>query len=330
MHRRLVLLFDGTWNQAEDQTSVARFAGLLARLAADGGEQIPLYDKGVGTHLLDRVSGGFFGYGLTDNIREAYRGLAERFRPGDRIFLLGFSRGAYTARSLAGLIRKCGILRQPDEQRVRQAYDLYRDKTTHPDADAARAFRQRHSHETRIRFIGVWDTVGNLGIPLSGVPFGRDYFQWHDTALSGIVDYACQALAIDEHRRDFAPALWNARKPENLDVEQRWFIGAHANVGGGYRHDRLPNLPLAWMQRKAAAAGLAFTTTVPVSPEDSLAPIRDSYREFLHGLYRWWWRGERHHRRFGTGVNETIDPSVWQRWEQRADYRPPTVADHQP
>ena len=215
MPRKLAVLFDGTWNTIKDRTNVVRLAELIAT-GSDGGEQPkPFYDPGVGVHALDRLSGGMFGFGLSKNIRDGYRWLAGNFRPGDELFLFGFSRGAYTARSLAGLIRKCGILRIADKGLIQQAYDLYRDKDIHPDNPEATAFRASFAQETRIRFIGVWDTVGRLGIPATGVPFSRDFYQWHDTELSKIVDYAYHALAIDEHRKDFAPALWTLRKPQN-------------------------------------------------------------------------------------------------------------------
>lgn len=327
MSRKLAVLFDGTWNTTKDRTNVVRLSELIAITDSDGGEQLPpYYDKGVGTHMLDWLIGGTFGYGLSDNIRDSYRWLAGNFRPGDELFLFGFSRGAYTARSLAGLIRKCGILRTTDKGLIQQAYDLYRDKDIHPDHPEATAFRASFAQETRIRFIGVWDTVGSLGIPATGVPFGRDFYQWHDTELSKIVDYAYQALALDEHRKDFAPAVWTARKPENVDVEQRWFIGAHSNVGGGYRNDPLPRLSLAWLQQKARAAGLGFKADVVVNDQDHLAAINDSYSEFMSGLYKRFKGDKRHYRVFGRGVNETVDDSVWKRWEARPDYRPPTLS----
>ncbi|HJW82399.1 MAG TPA: DUF2235 domain-containing protein, partial [Acidiferrobacterales bacterium] len=304
-----------------------RLCELIATTGGDGSEQLPpFYDKGVGTHALDRLSGGMFGYGLSENIRDGYRWLAEYYRPGDELFLFGFSRGAYTARSLAGLIRKCGILRSADKSLIQQAYDLYRDKDVHPDSPDANAFRASFAQETRIRFIGVWDTVGSLGIPATGVPFSRDFYQWHDTELSKIVDYAYHALAIDEHRKDFAPAVWTVRKPQNIDVEQRWFVGAHSNVGGGYRNDPLPDLALAWLQQKAKAAGLGFKADVVVNDQVPLATINDSYSEFMYGLYKRFKAGKRHYRAFGRGVNETVDDSVWKRWDAKPDYRPPTVA----
>jgi uncharacterized protein (DUF2235 family) len=327
MARKLAVLFDGTWNTVKDHTNVVRLAELIAPTSQDGSEQLPpFYDKGIGTHALDRWSGGIFGYGLSENIRDGYRWLAANFQLGDEIFIFGFSRGAYTARSLAGMIRKCGILRNASESLVRRAYDLYRDKKLHPDSPEANAFRASFAQETRIKFIGVWDTVGSLGIPLTRVPFGRDYFQWHDTELSKIVDYAYHAMAIDEHRADFSATVWTAHKPENIEVEQRWFCGAHSNIGGGYRHDTLPKLALAWLMQKAAACGLGFKNTIVINAEEQLAPISDSFSEFMYGLYKLVKLGKRHYRPFGRGVNETIDESVWQRWDAGPDYRPPTVA----
>jgi uncharacterized protein (DUF2235 family) len=123
MSRKLVVLYDGTWNTTEDRTSVIRLAELIAAQSSDGAEQLVFYDKGVGTHALDRVIGGTFGYGLSDNIRDGYGWLAGNFRPGDELFCFGFSRGAYTARSLVGLIRKCGILRPPGMAEVPEAQE---------------------------------------------------------------------------------------------------------------------------------------------------------------------------------------------------------------
>ncbi len=203
---------------------------------------------------------------------------------------------------------------------------MYRDKNIRPDDAQAQNFRRSFSRLPRIRFIGVWDTVGALGIPISGVPFSRDYYQWHDTELSGIVDYAYHAVALDEHRKDYDATVWTAKKAENVEVEQRWFIGAHGNVGGGYRNDPLPNLALRWLQEKAKTCGLSFAREVIVGREDYRAPISDTFGEFMFGLYRIFKGNKRFYRAIGKGVAETIDPSVWQRWDADAEYRPPTLS----
>jgi hypothetical protein len=164
--------------------------------------------------------------------------------------------------------------------------------------------------------------VGALGIPFPKIPFSSEYYRFHDTGLSGIVDHAYQALAIDEHRRVFAPTLWT-RKPEHTVVEQRWFIGAHANVGGGYARDPLPAIAMRWIQQKAAACGLAMDKEVEVRGDAHRAPVRDSFKEFMYGAYVLFRGGRRHYRTIGTTLNETVDDSVLQRRAQDPSYRPP-------
>ncbi len=326
MGRNLVVLFDGTWNNRKDRTNVLRMRRSIASSGEDDAAQPCRYLSGVGTRWHTRLTGGLFGRGLSENIRAGYAWLANRYRAGDRVFVFGFSRGAYSARSCVGLIRKCGLLKSPRAADVEKAYTLYRDKSVAPTDATAIQVRAAHSHEIRVRFIGVWDTVGALGVPISGVPFSSDYYRWHDTELSKIVDYAYHAIATDERRKDYAPALWTRIKPENIDVEQRWFVGAHSNVGGGYDReppDRLPNPPLRWMQERAEAAGLRLRARQEVAAGDCLAPINDSYREFAFGLYRLIHRP--HDREFGSGVRETIDPSVWLRRRQLPEYRPASL-----
>ncbi|OOG40870.1 DUF2235 domain-containing protein [Rhodanobacter sp. C05] len=352
VNRRLVLLFDGTWNKPESHTNVERLRRLIAPCDANGIEQLVEYIPGVGvkpglTHLL----GGAFGYGLSNNVIDGYRWLCATWQTGDELYLFGFSRGAYTARSLGGLIRKCGLLKCGTDGRVSStdisaAYDFYRDTASKPDDAVAVAFRASHSIEIGIHFIGVWDTVGSLGIPdtASWFPFARSRYQFHDTELSKIVKYAYQALALDEHRADFAPAVWTrnpgtvksgetltSKKIEQIDVEQRWFIGAHADVGGGndrdgagHKPDLLPDLSLAWLQRKAIDAGLACREILLPSADAGSGVPRDSYAEFMSGLYKEF--KPPFDRVLGTGVNEKVDPSVWERWLADAGYRSPSLA----
>lgn len=325
MARNISLLFDGTWNNRRTRTNVIRMRESIRTVGRADSAQPCCYDEGVGTQWSNRLTGGAFGRGLSENIQEGYTWLSRWHMAGDRIFVFGFSRGAYTARSLAGLIRKCGLLNSVTAQTLRAAYDLYRDKDVHPDDPRAVAFRREHARETRIRFIGVWDTVGALGVPLSQVPFSRDYYQWHDTELSKIVDYACHAVALDEHRKDFAPTLWTKAKPENIKVEQRWFAGSHTDVGGG-EGGTLPNLALRWLQDMAAEAGLELHDRITVAPADCRGPIADSFAAFMFGIYRWVRR--RHQRVFGAGVNEVVDESVWQRWRADPSYRPAALLNH--
>jgi uncharacterized protein (DUF2235 family) len=349
--RRLVLLFDGTWDKPESNTNVEHFCRLIAPRDRAGVEQLVNYIPGVGVKRgLIHLLGGAFGYGLSGNVRDGYRWLCQTWQPGDDIYLFGFSRGAYTARSLGGLIRKCGLLNRADDGSVAKtavddAYDFYRDIISKPDDAAAVAFRASRSAIVDIHFIGVWETVGSLGIPdtASWFPYARARYRFHDTELSKIVKYAYQALALDEHRADFEPAVWTrnpytvkagesliSKKREQIDIEQRWFIGSHADIGGGYEHDGagrkpdlLPSLPLAWLQDKAIACGLACSERFTPASDAFTGVPRDSYKEFMHGLYKEF--KSPFDRTLGNGINEKVDDTVWQRWLAGASYRSPSL-----
>lgn len=350
MPRRLIALFDGTWNKVQTRTNVERLWKLIAASDAAGRGQICKYVAGVGVKPgIEHLLGGAFGLGLSDNVKLGFQWLSKSWREGDEIWLFGFSRGAYTARSLAGLIRKCGLLK-PDAKGeltsadVDAAYTLYRNDL-HPDDPQMVAFRAAHSHEVLIRFIGVWDTVGALGIPgvASWFPYARSRYAFHDTELSKIVQYAYQALALDEHRPDFKPTKWTrpaqslspgesptAWKPEQIEVEQRWFVGAHSDVGGGektdgagHSPDTLPEITLAWMQAKAAAAGLAFGEDYAPAAGAELDAPNNSYGAFMYGIYKIF--EQPYQRVIGGGINETIDSSVWMKWFAQSVYRPQPI-----
>jgi uncharacterized protein (DUF2235 family) len=213
------------------------------------------------------LRGGAFGKGLGAHVREAYRSIVDNYEPGDEIFLFGYSRGAFTVRSTGGLIRRSGVLRREHRERIGEAYRLYRrrDPAAKAEGKDALAFRAAFSHEPRIRFIGVWDTVGSLGIP-AGIPWfpvtvGLINRRWafHDTECSDWVDYAYQALAIDERRPQFAPTLWTQPADQiRPTMEQVWFAGVHSNVGGGCADCGLSDLAFLWMMEKASVVGLAF------------------------------------------------------------------------
>ena len=277
--KRLVVCTDGTWNSRDAAgadgsglTNVARFERAVAPQDAQGTLQHTFYHAGVGVGpWYEKMLGGAFGVGLSRNVQACYSWLVALYEPGDQLFLFGFSRGAYTARSLAGLIRNCGLLKPEHRARVEEAYNLYRDRRpdTHPSADRAIAFRQRYSYEPRIHCIGVWDTVGSLGVPTSGPVgwFTRQKFGFHDVTLSARVDHAFHALAIDERRKPFAPTLWeipdsDVTPDRTQRVEQMWFAGVHSNVGGGYPDVGLSNHALRWMLDRAQSAGLALKPDV--------------------------------------------------------------------
>ncbi|MDN6298407.1 MAG: DUF2235 domain-containing protein [Halomonas sp.] len=338
--KRLILLFDGTWDDPENQTNVFRIAQRVHAYDGDV-EQRFFYHPGVGSGNLASFMGGIFGYGLSQNLLEGYEWLAKRYTGEDEIWLFGFSRGAYTARSLVGLIRKCGLLRLVTPGLLDKAERLYRDKNLTPEGEECEAFRRKYSRTPRVHFIGVWDTVGALGVP--GTNLSESKYSWRDTELSGAVNYAYHAVALDEHRAAYDVSLWvnedRLKKAPNRGIEQRWFIGAHANVGGGYGDgDALADIPLQWMIEKASSAGLKLDAFNAAGDAWQTRP-RDSYGEFLHGAYALFRQithpgTGRYVRHFARGlngkpaVNVTVDPSVWRRWEApKFTYRPRTLTD---
>jgi uncharacterized protein (DUF2235 family) len=340
--KRIVLCCDGTWNRADQgspgdpsPTNVVRTGYLIAKATA-GNPQIICYDQGVGTgNTLDRFSGGAFGHGLDENIFEAYRFLIANYESGDELFLFGFSRGAFTVRSIVGMIRKCGILRRSSVEQYSAAVRLYRDDR-HPDDDGPKAFRATHSVSGEsgipVKFIGVWDTVGALGIPLRGLRgLTRRKYQFHDTELSGIVQHAYQALAIDEHRDPFEPALWRYKPKPDQTVEQVWFCGVHSDVGGGYADRGLSDITLKWMIDKAKSAGLGLDREA-----SDAYPLRPDARGKLHDSMTAFYRlpGLGMDRPIGLAakvkgtVKAALDPTqsvhetVLQRWDADPKYRP--------
>jgi hypothetical protein len=280
--KRLILCFDGTWNAVLDPdtvTNVVKFAQSIRPTASDGTKQVVYYNSGVGSGgTIDRILGGVFGFGLESNVKRALAFLTLNYEvredadgrekkvfrdgieytDGDEIFLFGFSRGAYTARALAGVIGGAGIPKHMDFQDLELLWNHYRIKPRlrHKEVDAIanRAWRPR------VRCIGVWDTVGAYGLP-AGFGIGalaRHFISWtrgfHDREFGRHIDIGLHAMAVDEMRRPFAPAFWTRKrgdKPLDAVVEQVWFAGAHSNIGGGYEHSGLSDLTLTWMIARA-------------------------------------------------------------------------------
>jgi len=259
--KRIAIFSDGTWNSPQDggTTNVLRMARAVKPDVART-KQVVFYDWGVGTDRK-KLSGGLTGAGIDKNIMDCYRFLVHNYEDGDQLFFFGFSRGAYTVRSLAGFIRNCGLLRRKHARRIPEAFRLYRKRTraSGPNEPLPTRFRRDFAVAdiTPIEFVGAWDTVGSLGIP---VPFwgtlNEREFLFHDTEPSKIVRHARHALAIDENREDFAPVLWSD-KP-TVDVQQVWFAGAHGDVGGGYRERGLSDCASQWMLSEAGKLGLQF------------------------------------------------------------------------
>ncbi len=304
MPKRIAVFCDGTWNSPDipQPTHVHRL--WRATLEHDG--QIAAYFPGVGTssrmrtwaeNKIHQVGGGAFGWGLNHNIRIAYQFIAERYAAGDELYIFGFSRGAYTARSLAGMIRKCGIAADPGDDTVRKAFDLYRlpGAENHPDKphiletrrqvspDFATSqkdldWRSDHSQLVNIAYLGIWDTVGALGMPPSvlgsAARIWNRRYRFHDLELSSLVSSARHAVSLDEKRKFFAMTGWdnldkrtdpdtNQAKPGLNDgdtsdsrlYQQQWFVGDHGMVGGSGVNRGLTNVTLDWITAGAETAG---------------------------------------------------------------------------
>ena len=281
-NKSLIVFCDGTWNKADQKsldnrpcpTNVAKLFEATADTDSFGGSQIVHYIPGVGTRFWERLRGGGFGYGISDNIKSGYKFICSNYTPGDRIYLFGFSRGAYTARSLAGLINNLGILRRTNFDQIDFAYDKYRDKTPEwaPDGSETIKFRTDYTWFDSARkvslgtvtFLGVWDTVGALGAPYGALTswivdklFKCSY---HNVDLNVSIDSAGHALARHEHRWPFRPShlgsLVPGQNPANF--EEKWFDGAHSDVGGGYPETGLSDVALQWMADSARKRGMGI------------------------------------------------------------------------
>jgi len=284
MKKKLVVFCDGTWNEPDkNPTNVAKLFESTCQDDINGIPQIVYYIQGVGTHWYDRFMGGAFGWGISDNIKDGYKFLCSNYEPGDDIYLFGFSRGAFTARSLAGFIHNMGILKREYFDKSNEAYARYKDKSIdwHPNPTKglkAKSFRDQYTYggET-IRFLGVWDTVGALGAPyglflgkLSDIVFGC---RFHDVTLSDTIQSASHALSSDERRWPFRPVLWKLKSGHHSDdFVENWFPGVHSDVGGGYAETGLSDIALNWMAQQAAVQGLntrVLITPSPSVPHDS-------------------------------------------------------------
>ena len=385
--RRLVFCFDGSWNKLDTKshpTNVVLVAESVEPISPKGVQQIVYYDEGVGTASDETFRGGAFGKGLVQNIREAYRFLLFNYQAGDEIFVFGFSRGAFTARSFIGFIRAVGILGVNDAAQINEAWALYEAHAhrADDDPDALLEFRARYCPELctndaekawravngkpdapvlRIRYCGVWDTVGSLGWEVVRATFDRTSDKRdsrHDTDLSPTVEAARHALALDERRVHFMPTLWGNVRDLNTRAgadhyavdapyQQKWFAGDHGSVGGGGPERGLSNAALHWVLKGAIRQGLE----VRLDGRSQLSDIRYDARSPLHNTPG---EGVRFGRlvrgslaaainfakaglltadRSGPDELNDVHPSAMRRWflpaddlPERASYRPRTLA----
>jgi uncharacterized protein (DUF2235 family) len=295
--KRLIVCCDGTWQRAgqPSPTNVVKIARAVLPVAPgpDGAAipQIVWYDAGVGVALslkdanwfqrqgatVVRLFGGMFGSGLEAKVSAAYQFLAFNYEPGDEIWLFGFSRGAFTVRSLAGMIYCSGLLRRTSIHRIEDAFDLYRDPKVKPASPEAAAFREAYGAAAPVWFLGCWDTVGMRGVPeLPGLSWAARFinkdFRFHDCYLNRSIVHARHACAIDENRKAFAHTDMLASPSAGSDqVREVWFPGDHGGVGGGEAaSEPLSDVALDWMAGEAAQAGLGLD--LKRGPEHGFGP----------------------------------------------------------
>lgn len=322
MGKRIIFCADGTWDEPCKDTNVYKLYKALVTSA----DQVPYYDDGVGSDglAIQKLTGGAFGTGLFQKIKDGYTKIAHAYEKGDEIYIFGFSRGAYTARCLAGMVAVCGLpTANFSDAVVDTAFQAYRDKINRADL-LAQLNKTCDLFDAKLTMVGVWDTVGSLGIPAMFGGVDPIVYGFLDTSLHPDVLNAYHALAIDERRAEFPATLWTSASPGQT-LEQVWFCGVHCDVGGSYPDDSdgstLSDLTLAWMMSKAAALGLSFDASVqakyalPMDPKFAL----DTKHESWNPLWAF-------PKRRPIAANSTISDSVSVRCAHDGSYRPENLS----
>lgn len=331
--KRLLVCCDGTWNNLEMRyiTNVGRIVQVAgsAGKGVDGKriEHALYYDDGVGADDggLQRAVQGAFGVGIDRLIFEAYRFIAINHQPGDEVCLFGFSRGAFVARSVAGMIGKVGLVPRRKLKYLPRAMDAYRSKKE-KDQEAFRA--EAESEVIDITLLGCWDTVGALGIPdkLPFVPIDnwfRKRYEFHDTVLGAHVQRALHAVAIDERRKEFRPTLMErpAGAPASQVLVQTWFPGDHGSVGGGSWEKRgLSNHCLCWMLDQAKTLGVDLGADLGCLHDHAITDHRIFFSRETKIIY-----ATADRKIPDTVTYADVDPTARSRWADHDDYRPPAL-----
>ena len=342
--KRLIVCCDGTWQDLEAPypTNVVKIAQAIDPISKDGISQVVFYDEGIGTDKMNRFSGGALGKGIDKNIQDGYRFLCLNYSPRDEIYLFGFSRGAYTVRSLAGLMYNSGLLSRPNIRKIPKAYALYRNPLKNPDHPDSTKFRQKFGFRTAkygdrvpITLLACWDTVGSLGMPDLTSLLNLDQkinekYEFHNTKLSPIIQNALHAVAIDEKRRTFNASLMEkSPRTEDQRIIQKWFPGDHGCVGGGSaKQSGLSDGALQWMIDSInQELGLDLELDTSVIPK-GVHPDPDAEYEVEPTIIG------RMTQILGTKIRVVSDnfddlhESVKKRWCDRGDYRPKNLQKH--
>lgn len=269
MPKNIVIFSDGTGQEGGKgaNTNIYKLFNMIEDRTS---QQISFYDRGLGTGWR-KLTGNVAGMGISKNIMECYTFIFENYVAGDQIYLFGFSRGAATVRSLTSFIHYFGIMPKSRPELIEKAYKIYKTgDETKRKIKAAEFVSTHHTMWTRIKFLGCYDTVAALGIPikplsaaLNEIPGFQHTFQ--NFKLNETVENAYQALAIDDERKTFHPILWDADVLPYQTIKQVWFCGMHTDVGGGYEEQELSDIPFVWMKKQAVNNGLRIYSSNSVS-----------------------------------------------------------------
>jgi len=321
MSKRIAFCADGTWDGVSNNTNVYKIFKAIQPIP---GEQIVNYDDGVGEdgNPVEKLLGGAFGAGLVQKIKQGYSDISDDYEDGDEVFIFGFSRGAFTARSLAGMIAVSGLpAKQHDTNLVDTAFQAYRTKDPAQRKLLLDSIASYGMVDAKITMVGVWDTVGSLGIPAIFGGVSPLIYGFLDTGLHPDVLNAYHAVAIDERRAEFPATLWTSAPAPGQTLEQVYFCGVHCDVGGGYGDDQngtaLSDITLSWMMSKAQALGLVFAPNLlvtypsPIDKKDALDTKHESWNPL------WTFPKSR-----DIAANATIANSVDIRLQNDSSYRP--------
>ncbi len=305
MGKNIVIFSDGTGQEGgkRHNTNVYKLFNMVEDRTK---KQIAFYDRGLGTGWR-KLSGGAFGVGISKNIMECYEFIFDNFNAGDKIFLLGFSRGATTVRSLSGFIHLFGMLPKSRPELIKEAYKIYSiDDEKKRETLANEFVKRHHTMWTMVEFLGVWDTVSALGVPnkfldmvVDKIPFFKHSF--HNLKLCESVLHGRHALAIDDERLTFHPRVWDkelTNKDKGQTMKQVWFCGMHTDVGGGYKEHTLSDIPFMWMIDEAKSKGLKIypkhKVTITPDQNGTMHNSRDTFWTKFYKQEKRTWNNESH------------------------------------
>jgi uncharacterized protein (DUF2235 family) len=291
MPKNIIIFSDGTGQKggSERNTNVYKLFNMIEDRTD---RQIAFYDPGVGTDWR-LITGNISGQGITKNIQQCYEFIFDNFKAGDQLYMFGFSRGAATVRSLSSFIHMFGILPVSRRDLIEEAFKIYKMKNYDKRKEAADDFiSNHHTMWSKIKFLGVWDTVSALGLPVESldiiinkIPGFRHRF--HNFKLSEAVENAYHALAVDDVRKTFHPMIWDKEITDKQKMKQVWFCGVHTDVGGGYKEQGLSDVSLTWMTDMAKQNGLLIYGDHEVTiAQDVKGDMHNSTKGFPGFIYK--------------------------------------------